>query len=282
MAINIRRKESIMKLALIQMSVGLDKRENIAVMESYLKKAGEEGADIAVLPEMFNCPYSNKYFSGYAEKAGGESYTALSQAALSNNIYVVGGSIPENDGDKIFNTSFVFDRKGKEIARHRKAHLFDIDIKGGQRFLESETFNAGDEVTVFDTEFGKMGLVICFDVRFPEICRLTALGGANVLFVPGAFNMTTGPLHWEILLRVRAVDNQIFTVGASSARNEEGVYVSYGNSMVVDPWGKIMYRADAEETLGLVDVELSEVEKVREQLPMINAMRNDIYAIEVR
>ena len=269
-----------MKIALIQMSVGIDKKDNIAVMENYLKAAGEEGADIAVLPEMFNCPYSNKYFANYAEKAGGETYTALSQSALSNNIYLIGGSIPERDGDEIYNTSYVFDRNGKEIARHRKVHLFDIDIKGGQRFFESETFKAGEEITVFDTEFGKMGLILCFDIRFPEICRLTAMGGAKVLFVPAAFNMTTGPMHWEITFRLRAVDNQLFTVGASSARDEDGVYVSYGNSITVDPWGKILYRADAEETMGIVEVDLSEIERVREQLPLIKAMRNDIYTIE--
>ena len=262
--------------------MGFDKKENLKVMEKYLKKAGEAGADIAILPEMFNCPYSNKYFKDYAEKAGGESYTAMSRAASENNVYLVGGSIPEIDGANVYNTSFVFDRKGNEIARHRKVHLFDIDIVGGQRFFESETFTAGSDITVFDTEFGKMGLVICFDARFPEICRLTALKGAKVLFVPGAFNMTTGPLHWEIMFRLRAVDNQFFTVGASPARNVDGVYVSYGNSIAVDPWGRIIYRADAEEAMGIIDLDLNEVEKVREQLPLLKAMRNDLYIIEER
>jgi len=271
-----------MKLAIIQMGIGLDKQKNIEVMESYIKSASEAGADIAVLPEMFNCPYSNKYFVDYAEKSGEKSYTAISRAASLNNIYVVGGSIPEIDGDRIYNTSFVFDRKGKEIARHRKVYLFDIDIKGGQRFVESETFTAGDDITVFDTEFGKIGLVICFDMRFPEICRLTALEGAKVLIAPAAFNMTTGPMHWEITFRLRAVDNQLYTVGVSSARNEDGVYVSYGNSIVCDPWGKILYRADVEEVMGVVELDKSEVDKVREQLPLLKAMRNDIFTIEER
>ena len=269
-----------MKLAIIQMGVGIDKKNNLDVMKGYIKRAGETGADIAILPEMFNCPYSNDYFRNYAEKSGGESYTALSQAASLSGIYVIGGSIPELDGDDVYNTSFVFARNGGEIARHRKVHLFDIDVKGGQRFFESETLKAGEDITVFETEFGKMGLLICFDLRFPELCRLTALKGARVLFAPAAFNMTTGPLHWEILFRQRAVDNQLFTVGASPARDEEGVYVSYGNSIAVDPWGRVLYRADAQETMGVVEFDLGEIERVREQLPLINAMRNDVYRIE--
>jgi len=269
-----------MKIAIIQMSVDFDKRKNLDKMEEYVKKAKASKADLVILPEMFNCPYSNAYFADYAEKAGGESYSALKNAAKDNGVYLVGGSIPESDADKIYNTSFVFNREGDEIARHRKMHLFDIDVKGGQRFFESETFKAGDDVTIFDTEFGTMGLVICFDIRFPELCRLTALKGAKVLFAPGAFNMTTGPLHWEILFRLRAVDNQLYTVGVSPARDEAGVYVSYANSIVSDPWGRVIYRADEKECIEVVELDLTEVEKVREQLPLINAMRTDIYRIE--
>ena len=188
--------------------------------------------------------------------------------------------MPELDGNDVYNTSFVFDRNGRELARHRKVHLFDIDVKGGQRFFESETLKAGNEITVFDTEFGKMGLLICFDIRFPEICRLMALKGAKVLFAPASFNMTTGPMHWEILFRLRAVDNQFFTVGASPARDENGVYVSYGNSIAVNPWGKVIYRAQAGEAMGIVDLDLNDVADVMEQLPLIRAMRNDVYKIE--
>ena len=271
-----------MKTAIIQMPVSENKEHNLKVMSDYVKKAAEMGADVAVLPEMFNCPYSNRYFADYAEPIGDISYFALSEAARACEIYIVGGSIPERNEDSVYNTSFVFDRKGKEIAAHRKAHLFDIDVVGGQRFFESETFSAGNNITLFDTEFGKMGLVICFDIRFPEICRLIALGGAKVLFAPAAFNMTTGPLHWELLFRLRAVDNQLYTVGAAPARDESGVYVSYGNSMAADPWGRVIYRADEKEIMGIVDLDLAEVEKVREQLPLISAMRNDIYIIEKR
>ena len=268
-----------MKTAIIQMHTSMDKKENVEKAIGYIAKAAAANADIAVLPEMFNCPYSNLYFADYAEEEGGETYSALSKAAKERGIYVIGGSIPERDGEKVYNTSFVFDRKGKEIARHRKAHLFDIDVKGGQRFFESETFTAGKDITVFDTEFGAMGLCICFDIRFPELCRLMALKGAKVMFAPSAFNMTTGPLHWETLFKTRAVDNQYFTIGVSPARNEKGVYVAYGNSIAIDPWGKIMYRAEADEKMEIVDLDIGEVDKVREQLPLLSAMRHDMYTI---
>ena len=269
------------KIAIIQMRVGVDKNKNLESMAGFVRSAKKSGADIAVLPEMFNCPYMAAYFADYAEKAGAQSYSALSQAASANGIYVVGGSIPECDGEDIYNTSFVFDRAGKEIARHRKVHLFDMDIKGRQTFCESDIFNPGEDVTVFETEFGKMGLIICFDLRFPEICRLMALKGANVIFAPSAFSMTTGPMHWELLLRMRAVDNQLFTVGVSPARSDEYDFVSYGNSIAVDPWGHVLCNAGIHENMVLADLDLRAVSSVRAQLPLLAARRDDVYMLKL-
>ena len=190
---------------------------------------------------------------------------------------MVGGSLPELDGDKVYNTSYVFDPTGRCVARHRKMHLFDIDVAGGQRFRESDTLSAGNEITVFDTPWGKMGLCICFDIRFPELFRRMALKGAEAIFVPAAFNMTTGPMHWELSFRMRAVDNQLFTVGAAPARNEQGCYVSYAHSIACSPWGEILSRAGTGQETLLVDVDFSENERVRSQLPLLSARRADIY-----
>ena len=165
------------------------------------------------------------------------------------------------------------------MARHRKMHLFDIDVKGGQSFKESDTFTAGDEVTVFDTPWGKIGLCICFDFRFPELSRLMVLKGAQVLVVPAAFNMTTGPAHWELLFRQRAVDGQCYTVGVAPARDEKGCYVSYGNSIVVSPWGEVLWRAGAEETFQVVELDMEQVQQVRQQLPLLSARREDVYEV---
>ena len=164
-----------MKIGMIQSPVTASKEANLANAEQAIARAAADGADVAVLPEMFNCPYYNAAFVANAEPADGESVARLSAAAAQNGIYLVGGSIPLLEEGHIYNASFVFDRAGRLLAVHKKVHLFDIAIDGGQVFRESATFTAGDAVTVFDTEFGKMGLCICFDFRFPELARLMAL-----------------------------------------------------------------------------------------------------------
>ena len=269
-----------MKVAMIQMAGGSgDKEKDIALACEHLRQAKEQGADIAVLPEMFCCPYDNACFREFGEPAGGPAQRALSEAARELGLYVVGGSVPELCEGRVYNTSYVYDRKGHQIAKHRKVHLFDIDVEGGQRFMESDTFSPGGWITTFDTEFGTMGLCICFDFRFEELARRMTLRGAKVLFVPAAFNMTTGPAHWEVLFRQRAVDNQVFTVGVSPARNESASYVAYGNSIAVDPWGTVLCRAEAEPCVLYVDLDLDRVEAVRRQLPILSARRTDLYEV---
>jgi len=270
-----------MKIGLIQMKVQEEKLKNIDVAKRFIARVVEEGADMAVLPEMFNCPYNTANFPIYAEEEGGESFRLLSNIAKENNIYLVAGSIPEREGDKVYNTSFVFDRKGNKIGKHRKMHLFDIDVKGGQYFKESDTLSPGNELNVFDTEFCKFGLLICYDIRFPEASRILVEKGAKVIVVPGAFNMTTGPAHWEILFRTRALDNQVYTIGVAPARDVDYSYVSYANSLVVSPWGNVIGRMDEKEGYKVVELDLDYVEKVRNELPMLKHRRTDIYKLEL-
>ncbi len=266
-----------MKVALIQLAGGTgDKTADIALAGDKIREAAANGADFAVLPEMFCCPYDNACFRNFGEAAGGQTQSALSRLAGELGIYVVGGSVPELADGNVYNTSYVYDRQGRELARHRKAHLFDIDVAGGQRFFESDTLTPGDQITTFDTEFGPMGLCICFDLRFEELARCMALRGAKCIFVPAAFNMTTGPAHWELLFRQRAVDNQCFTVGVSPARNMDA---SYGNSLAVDPWGTVLCRAEGEATVLYAELDLSKIESVRSQLPILSARRMDMYEL---
>jgi predicted amidohydrolase len=158
-----------MKLALIQMEGTADREKNLQTAEFYLAEAAAQGADLAMLPEMFLCPYQTDAFPKYAEEEGGPSWQRMSADAKKDGLILAAGSMPEKDGQgRIYNTAYVFDRSGKQIARHRKMHLFDIAVEGGQHFRESETLTAGDDVTVFDTEFGRMGLAVCYDMRFPE------------------------------------------------------------------------------------------------------------------
>ena len=160
-----------MKFALIQMPVTKDKQENLRIALDYIAQAGHAGARVAILPEMFCCPYSNKAFPVFAEEQGGMLWSALSQAARDAHLTLVAGSMPERCGHRLYNTSFVFDENGHQIARHRKVHLFDAFIDGGQQFRESATLSPGDSATLFTVDGISMGLCICFDIRFPELFR---------------------------------------------------------------------------------------------------------------
>ncbi|MGM0438454.1 MAG: carbon-nitrogen hydrolase family protein [Bacillota bacterium] len=267
-----------LRIALLQMKVIDDKNKNLAKAENYIKKAVEKEAELVMLPEMFNCPYQNEKFPEYAEKVGGKTWRFLSELAKEKEIYLVGGSIPEKDDkNNIYNTSYVFNKNGEQIAKHRKIHLFDIDIENGQTFKESATLSAGDSITTFDTPYGKMGVVICYDLRFPELSAFLSKKGVNFILVPGAFNMTTGPAHWELLFRSRALDNQVYTIGAAPARDESQNYVSYGNSIIVSPWGKVLKRLDGEEDILIANLDIDYLDKIRQELPLLKHKRYDIY-----
>lgn len=268
----------LMKFALIQMPITKDKQENLQTARRYIAQAAAAGARVAVLPEMFCCPYSNSAFPVFAEEADGPLCAALAQTAKENALTLVAGSIPERCGDKLYNTSFVFDENGRQIARHRKIHLFDAHIDGGQHFRESAVLSPGCQPTIFTVDGIRIGLCICFDIRFPELFRAMALDGARAVIVPAAFNMTTGPLHWELSFRMRAVDNQLFTLGAAPARDTARSYVSYAHSIVCSPWGTPIADAGTEPNLLLVDIDFAEVDRVRQQLPLLSARRPDVYA----
>ena len=265
------------RIAVIQMHTGAPKEAHLSAAEQKILEAGSRGADFVVLPEMFQCPYETSRFPDYAETADGESAARLSEAAKKAQVYLIGGSIPEREGDRIYNTALVFGRDGSLLAKHRKVHLFDIDVKGGQYFKESDTLSPGNEATVFPTEFGPMGVCICYDIRFPELFRLMAERGANIVFCPAAFNRTTGPKHWELLFRSRAVDNQMFLVGAAPAADETASYISYGHSIVVSPWGEVLAQAGEDPCVLEETLELSQIKEVREQIPVLKHLRRDLY-----
>ena len=269
------------KIAAIQMSTVADKMENVRTVKAYLEKRKDENPDFVILPEMFCCPYQTENFPIYAEKEGGPVWQQLSGYAKQYGIYLIGGSMPEKDAEgNVYNTSYIFDREGKQIGKHRKVHLFDIDIKGGQTFKESDTLTAGDSDTVFDTEFGKIGVMLCFDIRFPELSRMMVNDGAKVIFVPAAFNMTTGPAHWELSFRTRALDNQIYMVGCAPARDVSAGYISWGHSIVTDPWGRVIDMLDEKKGILLAELDMDYEEQVREELPLLKSRRKDMYKLE--
>lgn len=269
----------MLSAALIQLRVTDDVEKNLTAADKFIDNAASAGNDLIVLPEMFACPYSNAAFVKNAEPSGGRTTQMLAAAAARTGKIIIGGSMPQAEDGKIYNTCFVFDGTGACVARHRKLHLFDIEIENGQSFKESETLSRGDEITVFDTPFGKIGVCICFDLRFPELFRAMAKRGARAIVVPAAFNMTTGPLHWELLFRARAVDYQLFMLGCAPARDKNQSYVSYANSIIVNPWGKVIGAAGDAEGVLSAGIDLDEVDSVRRQIPTASALRNDIYSV---
>lgn len=165
------------------------------------------------------------------------------------------------------------------LAKYRKMHLFDINVPGKITFRESDVLTAGDTLAYFDTPWARFGLGICYDVRFPQLSLLLRQAGAEVLVFPGAFNLTTGPAHWELLLRARALDNQCFTMGVSPARNVEASYHAWGHSTLVDPWGTVVATTSHDPTVLVTDVDLGRVDEVREQIPVGRQARTDNYKV---
>merc|ERR1719272_1401134 len=212
----------------------------------------------------------------------------LVATAKDAGIYLIGGSIPEKevqaDGStNVYNTSIVVDPSGAIVGKHRKVHLFDIDVPGKICFKESDTLTAGDSTTVFDTPFGKVGVAICYDIRFPELAMLMRNEGCDILVYPGAFNMTTGPAHWTLLQRARAVDSQAYVVAVSPARTtstDPKEYVAWGHSSVISPWGEVMVEASGEnqgQQILMVDMDLSKVDEFRTNVPTALQKRKDVY-----
>lgn len=269
------------KVGIIQMLLVDDAKANVEKAIAKISQTAKKGADIIVLPEMFNCPYKTKNFPIYAPYKD-YAYEHLQKAAADNRIILIGGSIPEEDSGKIYNTCYIFDQNGTEIGKHRKMHLYDIDVEGGQYFKESEILSPGDTATIVDTHLGKFGVGICYDIRFPEYSRILSLLDAKVIFMPAAFNMTSGPAHWEFAFRSRALDNQVYMVGAAPARDINANYVAYGHSIVVSPWGQIIGQLDEKEGILMADIDLDYVEKIRREFPILKHRRTDIYQIKMR
>ncbi|XP_062499715.1 omega-amidase NIT2-like [Corticium candelabrum] len=229
------------------------------------------------ITECFNSPYGTQYFSSYSEETSGDTVATLAELAKENNIYLIGGSIPEKDGDAFYNTCTVFCPTGQMIAKHRKIHLFDIDIPGKITFKESDVLSCGQSLTMFDIESCTVGIGICYDVRFAELAHAYSALGCRFLVYPGAFNMITGPQHWELLLRARAVDNQVYVAGISPARDESASYVAWGHSTVVDPWGAVIATTDHQEAIVYADIDLSKVVDVRSAIPIREQRQSSVY-----
>ncbi|KAF1973685.1 carbon-nitrogen hydrolase [Bimuria novae-zelandiae CBS 107.79] len=288
-------KQSV-KLALVQLACTADKAHNLSRARTKVLEAAKRGAKIVVLPECFNSPYGTKYFPQYAEtllpspptEAQSPTFHVLSKLAKEANAYIVGGSIPEvveeegakdgKDGKTWYNTNLTFAPSGELLATHRKVHLFDIDIPGKIKFKESDVLSPGNKITMVDLpEYGKIAIAICYDIRFPELATIAARKGAFLLLYPGAFNMTTGALHWELQARARAMDNQVFVGLCSPSRDMQADYNAWGHSMIVDPNAEIMEELDEKEGIVVRELKAGRIEEVRKGIPLYTQRRFDVY-----
>jgi deaminated glutathione amidase len=264
------------RVALCQSNCGEDVAANERQIFGLLDVAGNSGVDLAALPEVWPCQGSAQQVRAAAEGLDGPRVHRLAELALRNRMWIHGGSVLELDGDRVFNTSVLFDRAGRLVATYRKIHLFDADPPGGVPSRESFVFAPGDQVVTADTEFGRVGLTICYDVRFPELFRQLVVGGATIVFVPAAFRFETGKDHWDVLIRARAIEDQAFVVAAA----QWGTWgppgrerTNYGNSMVVDPWGRVVARATDGVGVTVAELDLGELTRVRESLPALRHRR---------
>lgn len=264
-------------LALCQIKSSPEKEKSREKAGIYVTEAAKSGANIVSLPEMWNCPYANEYFRPYAEPESGETVSFMSKLAKGNGIWLIGGTIPEIENDRIYNTCYIIRPDGSIADKHRKAHLFDIDVKGGIRFMESEVLTGGDKRTVITTEYGKIGIAICYDVRFPKLFSAMSDDGAKLIILPAAFNMTTGPAHWELLMRSRALDNQLYFAACSPARDLSGVYQAFGHSCIVNPWGEYCGKTDSRESIVYGKIDFDYVDEVRGQIPIISQRKPELY-----
>ena len=282
---------TFLRVALCQMDVGADKSINIANAHSLLTQAKNSGnANLAVLPECWNSPYSTASFPVYAEpmpEVGGSidvsispSTAMLAQVAQDTGMWLIGGSIPERDhNDNLYNTCLVMNPDGHIVGKHRKMHLFDIDIPGKITFKESDSLTGGNDVTVFQSPWGVIGIGICYDIRFPELAMIMREKGASFLVYPGAFNMITGAAHWDLLQRARAVDNQVFVATCSPARDTspDAGYVAWGHSSLYTPWGEQVCSASSGQEIVYADIDLNDTNAMREQIPCWKQKRTDLY-----
>src|SRR5262249_41621613 len=260
-----------MRVALCQVNSRDDREANLKVARDLLERAATAGADLAMLPEYVD--YLG-HVSGEPtpEPVDGEFARFFAEAARELGMWIHAGSFHEvgPDSAHTYNTSLVFDRTGALAATYRKIHLYDVEIPGRVAVQESARVTAGTDVVALDVEGARVGLSICYDVRFPELYRrLAANEGATVLVVPAAFMAHTGRDHWEVLLRARAVENQCYVLAAGQIGDHDPGRVCFGRSMVVDPWGTVVAQAPDVVGITVADLDLGRVETIRQQVPSL-------------
>jgi predicted amidohydrolase len=268
---------SALRAAAVQMSSRADRGRNIADAERLVRRAAEAGARLVVLPEKWPWIHGPRTLEG-VEPLDGPSLAACRSWARELGVAIVAGSVLEETpgGEAARNTSVLIDPAGEVAAVYRKLHMFDVDV-GGVSYRESGATEAGDEIVTAEVLGRRVGMTVCYDLRFPELYRRLMLDGAEVVAVPAAFTSTTGRDHWEPLLRARAIENQAFVIAAGQHGTHDDGTVSHGRSMIVDPWGVVLAQAPDGEGLAVADLDFARLARIRASLPALRHRRADVY-----
>jgi deaminated glutathione amidase len=268
-----------MRVAVIQLNSDADKGRNLAAAERLVRAAAADGAELVALPEKWSHLASGEEMAAAAESLDGPSLAAARSWARELGVHLLAGSVAERgeDGGKPFNTSVLIGPDGEDLAVYRKIHMFDVEA-GGVAYRESEHEQAGEEIV--DAAVGELrvGLTVCYDLRFPELYRILAVRGARLIAVPSAFTLATGRDHWEALLRARAIESQVFVIAPNQVGEAPPHYSSCGRSAIVDPWGVVLATAADGERFVAADLDLAAQERIREQLPSLANRRPEAYA----
>jgi nitrilase len=263
-----------MKVAAVQMISGPDVAPNLGNAGRLIAEAAAAGARLVALPEYFPLigAADEARLAARETPGTGPIQAFLAETARQHGIWLVGGSIPlsGNDPDMLLNSCLVYDDQGRQVARYDKMHLFGFR-KGDEHYDEAATIEAGDRVVAFDAPFGRIGLAICYDLRFPELFR--AMGAVDLLVLPAAFTDTTGKAHWEILLRARAIENQCYVLASAQGGRHPGGRMTHGNSMIIDPWGEVLAHMDKGEGLVAAELDPGRIAEVRASLPALQHKR---------
>ena len=263
------------KLALCQITPQYDIGANVDRAVTLIEKAADNGAEMVALPEMFYYPYE---LQALRSVSGDEDriLDLFKGACVKHGIFLCTGSMAFVHDGKLFNRAFLLGPSGDELLSYNKCHMFDVQFKNLQ-IRESDVFTEGTQLSVAKTDLGCMGMLICYDIRFPEAARKLALSGAELLLVPAVFNQITGPAHWHVMMRARAIENQLYLAAISQGISLSSNYKAYGHSMVISPWGDILTEADQSEQIIYADINPEELNEIRHKLPLLQHRRSHLY-----
>ncbi len=267
------------KVAAIQLTANGNKERNVNLALDTVDKAVDQGAELVVIPEMFNCYTDPDIMIENAEPIPGYTTETVGKKAKENGIYIICGIYEKAKDNRAYNTSVAIGPDGNVIDTYSKSHLFDIDVPGSITYFESKYVARGNKITNFPIKDFKCGMTVCYDLRFPELFRIMALEGASIFAMPCAFTHATGQFHWDALIKARAIENQTFVVAANQVGKHPNNIVSYGNSMIVDPWGRELAHAQDNDNLILAELDFDLMKKAREEMPLFKQRRVDLYSV---